>query len=170
MVEIRAAIQRARPGKAASNHVPMEAYKALLHHPHALQPLLHLFNRILLNSHADLAAEQSNIEADDPTPAPPPRGPAEETVGRRPTPAPAEAQNIPTWEETARALDTTHFGALALVRLLFHELLGPWTSTATATAMDLYRRARGVLPFVLTFIRTERVLSRTPLIIRTVDQ
>ena len=63
---------------------------------------------------------------------------------------------------------TTHFGAL--VRLLFHELLGPWTSTATATAMDLYRRARGVLPFVLTFIRTERVLSRTPLIIRTVDQ
>ena len=36
--------------------------------------------------------------------------------------------------------------------------------------MDLYRRARGVLPFVLTFIRTERVLSRTPLIIRTVDQ
>ena len=65
---------------------------------------------------------------------------------------------------------TTHFGALALVRLLFHELLGPWTSTATATAMDLYRRARGVLPFVLTFIRTERVLSRTPLNIRAVDQ
>ena len=49
---------------------------------------------------------------------------------------------------------TTHFGALALVRLLFHELLGPWTSTATATAMDLYRRARGVLPSVFTFIRT----------------
>ena len=65
---------------------------------------------------------------------------------------------------------TTHFGALALVRLLFHELLGLQLPTATATAMDLYRRARGVLPFVLTFIRTERVLSRTPLIIRTVDQ
>ena len=27
-----------------------------------------------------------------------------------------------------------------------------------------------LIPFVLTFIRTERVLSRTPLIIRTVDQ
>ena len=49
--------------------------------------------------------------------------------------------------------------------------------------MELYRRARGVLPSVFTFIRTvfwvglrardfptERVLSRTPLIIRTVDQ
>ena len=47
---------------------------------------------------------------------------------------------------------TTHFGAL--VRLLFHELLGlqlrrllRWSSTAGA---------RGVLPFVFTFIRTER--------------
>jgi hypothetical protein len=105
MVEIRAAIQRARPGKAASNHVPMEAYKALLRHPHALQPLLHLFNRILLNSHADLAVEQSNIEADDPTPAPPPRGPAEEADVRHPAPVRVEAQHIPTWEETARALE-----------------------------------------------------------------
>ena len=67
---------------------------------------------------------------------------------------------------------TTHFGALALVRLLFHELLGLQLRLRRLlrTAMDLYRRARGVLPFVLTFIRTERVLSRTPLIIRTVDQ
>jgi len=39
---------------------------------------------------------------------------------------------------------TTHFGAL--VRLLFHELLGlQLSSTATATTMELYRRARGVL-------------------------
>ena len=56
-----------------------------------------------------------------------------------------------------------------------------WTSTATATTMELYRRARGALPVVFTLISfwvglcardfpTERVLSRTPLIIRTVDQ
>ena len=57
---------------------------------------------------------------------------------------------------------TTHFGAL--VRLLFHVSRTSWTSTscsisstpstAAATTMELYRRARGVLPFVFTFIRT----------------
>ena len=56
----------------------------------------------------------------------------------------------------------THFGAL--VRLLFHVSRTSWTSTscstssapstAAATTMELYRRARGVLPFVFTFIRT----------------
>ena len=61
---------------------------------------------------------------------------------------------------------TTHFGAL--VRLLFHVSRTSWTSTscstrpstsstpstAAATTMELYRRARGVLPSVFTFIRT----------------
>ena len=61
---------------------------------------------------------------------------------------------------------TTHFGAL--VRLLFHVSRTSWTSTscstrpstsstpstAAATTMELYRRARGVLPFVFTFIKT----------------
>ena len=58
---------------------------------------------------------------------------------------------------------TTHFGALALVGLLFHELLGlqlrrllRWSSIGAREGFYLI--------FVLTFIRTERVLSRTPLI------
>ena len=49
---------------------------------------------------------------------------------------------------------TTHFWALDRHSFVFYELLGSWTSTATATTMELYRRARGVLPFVFTFIKT----------------
>ena len=49
---------------------------------------------------------------------------------------------------------TTHFGAL--VRLLFHVSRTSWTSTscstAAATTMELYRRARGALPFVSSLI------------------
>ena len=65
----------------------------------------------------------------------------------------------------------TYFGAL--VRLLFHGLL-PSTSTAAATTMGLYRRARvrgaasceGSITFMITFVFTFiRIV-----IIRIVDQ
>ena len=70
---------------------------------------------------------------------------------------------------------TTHFGAL--VRLLFHELLGlqlrrllRWSSIGAREGFYLLCSLLNWVGLRARDFPTERVLSRTPLIIRTVDQ